>query len=273
MRDCTILVRLPLAKIEGGDVTAQRFVWRKNFNFRVAQNCGTTAYFASHNTSSQIRVFKWGEKSATLGFKDVDVATWDGGNYVSRTPDDRNWLERADPRMTGATLDDGVLWFAWGANRGGANARPQPFVQIARVRASDRTLIENVSLWDPTSAICYAALGTNANKEAGVSYSIGGGSRFPSHVVGILTGTHREGGDLHGHPRSHGRQVGRLPHGEAHAPQPEAVRRHRLYPAERRRLARRHTALQRLRSDRATCERKPESARPSRRRWLPRRCC
>ncbi len=71
--------------------------------------------------------------------------------------------------------------------------RPAPTLRaIARVRASDRTLIENVSLWDPTSAICYAALGTNANKEAGVSYSIGGGSRFPSHVVGILTGTRRE---------------------------------------------------------------------------------
>jgi hypothetical protein len=60
------------------------------------------------------------------------------------------------------------------------------------VKASDRTLIENVNLWDAASAICYAALGTNANDEVGVSYTIGGGARFPSHIVGILTGTRRE---------------------------------------------------------------------------------
>jgi len=65
-------------------------------------------------------------------------------------------------------------------------------VQIARVKASNRTLVQNVSLWDPASAICFAALNTNASEEAGVSYCIGGGSRFPSHVVGILTGTRRD---------------------------------------------------------------------------------
>ena len=35
-----------------------------------------------------------------------------------------------------------MLWFAWGSNRGGANSRPQPFVQIARLKASSQTLIE-----------------------------------------------------------------------------------------------------------------------------------
>lgn len=190
--DCTVLVRLPLAGIVSGNLTADRFVWRQNFNFRVAQNCGTAAYFASHNTSSQIRVFKWKEGSAAPDFKDVDVATWEEGNYTSQTPDNHNWLGRADGRMTGATRAKGALWFSWGANRGGANNRPQPFVQIARVKASNRSLVANVSLWDPSSAICFAALSTNANDEVGVSYCIGGGSRFPSHVVGILTGTRRE---------------------------------------------------------------------------------
>ena len=190
--EATILVRMPLSGIKNGTINADRFIWRDNFNFRVAQNCGTTAYFASHNTSSQIRVFKWRESAATPTFKDVDVATWDDGNFVSMTPDSHNWLERADPRMTGATLAKGELWFAWGSNRGGANNRPQPFTQIARLKASNQTLLENVNLWDPEAGICYAALNTNANNEVGVSYAMGGGTRHPFHVVGVLTGTRRE---------------------------------------------------------------------------------
>jgi hypothetical protein len=65
-------------------------------------------------------------------------------------------------------------------------------VQIARIDASNLTLIENINIFDADSAICYGALGTNANDEVGVSYMIGGGSRFPSHVVGILTGTRKD---------------------------------------------------------------------------------
>lgn len=190
--DSTILVRLPLSGIKNGTITGDRFIWRENFNFRVAQNCNTTAYFASHNTNSQIRVFKWREKSQSPTFKDIDVATWGGGNFISITPDNRNWLERADPRMTGATRANGELWFAWGSSDGGANNRPRPYTQIARIKASNLTLIENINLWDPESGICYAALNTNSKKEVGVSYSIGGGTRQPTHVVGILTGTRRE---------------------------------------------------------------------------------
>jgi hypothetical protein len=65
-------------------------------------------------------------------------------------------------------------------------------VQIARINASTMSLIENINLWDPNSGIAYAALGTNVNNEVGSSYALGGGTRFPTHVVAILTGTHRQ---------------------------------------------------------------------------------
>ena len=188
----TVIVRIPLAAIKSGNISAQTLTTQENFNFRVAQFCGTTAYWASHNTNSQIRVYKWRESSATATTKDVDVATWEEGNYSSTTPDGRNWLQRADGRMTGATLANGELWFAWTSNKGGANNRPQPFVQIARLKASTLAVLENINVWDPGSGIAFAALSTNSNNEVGVSYLIGGGARFPSHVVGILTGTRRE---------------------------------------------------------------------------------
>lgn len=188
----TALLRFPLQGIESGSVTAQSVISTTNFNFRVAQHCGERAFWASHRNTSTLRVFSWDEAASQPVFRDVQVASWTDGPYMSRTPDNRNWLGRADRRIVGATRADGQLWFAWGSNSGGANNRPQPFVQIARLQEETFQVLENINLWHPDSAIFYAALSTNSRGEVGVSYMIGGGPRFPTHVVGILTNDRRE---------------------------------------------------------------------------------
>jgi len=186
------VARIRLSSFTSGTLSASRSVSTTHPSLRVAQNCGTTAYFVAHNSTSSLRVLSWKESSAAPTTKDLTVASWSRGPYSSTTPDGRDWLERADSRHTGATLAGNELWFAWGSAKGGANARPNPFVQIARINATTMTLIENINLWDPHSAIFYAGLSTNANNEVGTSYTLGGGTRFPTHVVGILTGTRRQ---------------------------------------------------------------------------------
>ncbi|MFN2455687.1 MAG: hypothetical protein ABR577_15865 [Pyrinomonadaceae bacterium] len=185
------VVRIRLTSFTTNVLSATSTLSTTNPSLRVAQNCGTTAFFVAHNNTSSLRVFRWPEASASPTFTDVTVASWSAGPYSSITPDGRNWLARADGRHTGATLAGNQLWFAWNSARGGANARPQPFIQIARINATNMTLVENVNLWDPNSALAYAALSTNSNNEVGASYTIGGGTRFPTHVVAILTGTPR----------------------------------------------------------------------------------
>jgi hypothetical protein len=186
------VVRIPIASISAGQPVAQPFVSQTLNSFRVAQNCGTTAFFATHQDTSTLNVFTWDEGQATPTPNPVEVARWiSGAGFPSRTPDGRSWLDRADPRITGATLAGTELYFAWGVNTG-SNHRPQPFVQVARINATDLTLLENINVFDPDSATCYGALSTNANNEVGISYMIGGGSRFPTHVVGILTGTRKD---------------------------------------------------------------------------------
>jgi hypothetical protein len=186
------VIRIPFSSIQSGQVTAQPFVSMDLQSFRVAQNCGTTAFFAAHKDTSTLALYSWDEAQSAPVPHSVGVARWIGGNgYHSRTPDGRRWLDRADPRITGATLAGNELWFAWSVDSG-SNHRPKPFVQIARIDSSNLTLVENINIFDGDSAICYAALGTNANNEVGMSYMMGGGSRFPSHVIGILTGTRND---------------------------------------------------------------------------------
>ncbi len=181
------VVRLPFSGIDSGQVTARPFVSTDLQSFRVAQNCGTTAFFAAHQDSSTLEVFSWPENQNAPTPHAVGVARWIGGNgYQSRTADGRRWLDRADPRITGATVAGSEVWFAWGVDRG-SNQRPKPFIQIARIDATNLTLLENINIFDADSATCYGALSTNADDEVGISYMLGGGPRNPSHVVGILT--------------------------------------------------------------------------------------
>ncbi|MEA2464582.1 MAG: hypothetical protein QOJ98_2329, partial [Acidobacteriota bacterium] len=183
--------RLPLAGIANGPITTDVYVSMQLQSFRVAQNCGTTAYFAAHQDTSTLQVFSWREGDAAPTSQPVGVARWIGGNagYRSRTPDGRRWLDRADSRLTGATMANNELWFAWAVDRG-SNHRERPFVQIARINANNMALLENINVFDPDSATCYGALSSNARNEVGISYMIGG-AVFPSHVVGILTGASR----------------------------------------------------------------------------------
>lgn len=188
----TVLVRIPLASIKSGNITAQNTGSTTNFSFRVTQHCGNKAFWAAHEDTSTLRVYSWGEADAQPTFTDVTVATWVPSPYISKTPDNKNWMDRADERLGGATKVGNELWFAWISGKGGANNRSHPFVQIARINATSLQLIENINLWDPNLAVGYAALSTNTNREVGVSYMIGGKTKFPTHVVGILTGTRKE---------------------------------------------------------------------------------
>ena len=183
----TAVVRLPLSGLDNGGAGAKVYLDDQFQSFRVAQNCGKTAYFAAHRDTSTLSVFAWDESQAEPApAKDVEVARWIGGNgYRSRTPDGARWLDRADPRLTGATLAGNQLWFAWSVDQR-SNQRPNPFVQVACIDVGTMTA-ENINVYDPDAATAYGALSTNADGEVGISYMIGGGNRYPSHAVGILT--------------------------------------------------------------------------------------
>ena len=185
-------VRIPITSIASGHPTMEPFVSMDYQSFRVAQNTGAPAYFAAHKDTSTLAVFAWDESAPQPVQSLVGVARWIGGNgYRSVCADGSRWLDRADPRITGATRRGNELWFAWGVDKN-SNLRPQPFVQIAQINATDLTLIDNINVFDPDSATCYAGLSSNVQNEVGISYMLGGGPRNPSHVVGILTGTRKD---------------------------------------------------------------------------------
>jgi hypothetical protein len=186
------ILRLSLAALAGsGPVGWDLWTSAADFAPRSAQDCGTRYFAASTSTTGSLRVFWADEGSPTLHHSDVAVGTFDDASYASRDPSGVDWMSDSDDRMLGGALAGGDLWFAWNAGAGGRFALPKPYVELVRIRTSDFALLEQRPLWSPSFAAAFPALSADAGGEVGITFAAGGDTIYPSHAVGLLTGTPR----------------------------------------------------------------------------------
>ncbi len=152
-------------------------------SLRLTQGASDNMYFASHKSTSTLRLFRWADDGTTVSGWDVGVSTWSTGSYVSTAPDGHNWLGRTDPRITGAWRADGALGFMWTARERGG--RPNPHVRVVRIDEATKKRIDEPDIWSRTSAYAYPSACPNDRGDVGISLFYGGGRYYPSHVVGI----------------------------------------------------------------------------------------
>ncbi|KIC40639.1 hypothetical protein RA27_12785 [Ruegeria sp. ANG-R] len=157
------------------------FETEDNFSLRCVQGARGAMYFASHNTNSQIRVFRWPENSSDVDEFDIDVTPWFAGSYSAQTTGG-DWMSRTDPRIMAGWLGRGVLGFMWTANRQ-AN-RPRPFIRTVRIDEATMSLIDEPDIWNSQIAFAYPSTAVNRFGDVGLSVFAGGGNLHPSHVVG-----------------------------------------------------------------------------------------
>jgi hypothetical protein len=60
---------------------------------------------------------------------------------------------------------------------------------VTRIRASNNSVLDEPDIWSQTAAWAYPAAAANAQGVAGFTAFYGGGTRHPSHVVGVKTAT------------------------------------------------------------------------------------
>jgi hypothetical protein len=180
----SVVFRLPLAQLaQPGTLNYQYFQTTQNFSLRCVRGAGSTMYFASHNSTSQVRIFSWPEAGGVT-FNDVNVPTWNAGQYSAPGPDGKNWLTRCDPRITGAWLAGNVIGLAWSANSRGQ--RPFPYVAAVDVSVAQMQVVAVRDIWNDKFAFAYPNGATNDAGIVGITLFFGGGRFNPSHLVGTL---------------------------------------------------------------------------------------
>ncbi len=118
-----------------------------------------TAYWATHNSTSSIRIYHWDEGSTNVLWDDINIAAWNAAAPTCPGPDGRDMCRRADMRLLGASVANNILTFMWIASQGGSF--PFPYVNVARFREGDRTLIDQPVIWSSNTARTYPAVSPN----------------------------------------------------------------------------------------------------------------
>jgi hypothetical protein len=182
----SIVLRIDLDSLaDGGSYSYRLWTSTEVGSPRPTRGARDTMYFASHRSSTSLRVHAWPDDSDSVQSFDVGVSATAGGrgNFVATGPDGTNWLARCDSRITGAYVAKGVIGFMWtSAQQGG---RPYPYIRHARIDESTRKLVDEPDWWNSTAAFAYPDVQPNDRGDLGYTYFFGGGSHHPWFCVGI----------------------------------------------------------------------------------------
>jgi hypothetical protein len=162
-------------------------------------------YFVGQKSSSELTVFHWKAGETTVYHEDIPIPTIATQGWASPTPGGANWMARQSEsqgtKVTGATLAGGQLWAAWSAGRetedNEGNLHPvhaQPAIEGTQITlnsdGSASATNTPVTYYNNSFAVAMPDLATNAHGEVGLSFEQGGGgTAYPRHAVGIVTGT------------------------------------------------------------------------------------
>ena len=171
-----------------------------HYDFTLAQGATDTMYFASINSTSSVRIYKWAESSGTIFLFDRNVSSWTAGGSPCTDPGGVDWCSRSGNggrsstgwinQNPGRAQGPTAVGFMWNAaactNRQtcGFN-RPFPYVRVLRFDQSNLNLINEPDIWNPSYAFQFPSVGVDARGHLGGTMFWGGGSFFPTLVAFI----------------------------------------------------------------------------------------
>ena len=177
-----VVFKFPLDALAAGTSLGYQYYSTTEFgSLRLTQGAKETMYFASHKSTSAIRIFSWPDMTNDISWNDVDVAVWN--NVNASAANGTAWMSRTDRRITGAWVANNVIGLAWTV--GSKGSRPFPHVRVVRVNEQTKALVDEPDLWSNNAAYAYPAVCPNDRGHLGLSIFYGGGDRKPSFLVGI----------------------------------------------------------------------------------------
>ena len=192
-----IVGRLPLADLAAGVGTTVEYTTPSDgaaaYGGHLSQNAMDGVYWAGHNSSSNMRVFRMPEAGNRYFWQSFDTPrSWANSNFVTNAPDGLDWLAFGFPRSSvlGVVRRAGSndIWLAWSAGRDGTFAQPHiELLALNRNADGSVTAGGQAQIWNASLAFQYPSLSTDDNGDLAVALSWGGGpdGRYGSFAVGF----------------------------------------------------------------------------------------
>lgn len=191
-----VVWRIALNNLRTGSAAFNFYYDASRSGFRFSQGAGNTMYWATHITTSQIRIYRWADNSGTIATDDVNHAAYNiavtcispynppgCGPMIANSPDGTNFAGNADSRIQGAWVAGGVIGFMWNAAQGGGFNFPH--VQVLRFNEANRSLLSQGQIFNAAHAFLYPSVQPNARGHLGGTMAWGGGAFYPNALAWI----------------------------------------------------------------------------------------
>lgn len=190
----SVVIRVPfdalLRSMDHGDSLELSFLAESDSGtFRCTLGARGTMYIAGQRDTQSLRIFAWPDEEEHPTVRDVPVSEWIDGldGYSAPGPDAREWLKRADDRITAAWLANGRVGFMWSVDRID-DRRPFPYVRVAILEEQTFRVVAEPDIWSKDYAHAWPDACPDENGVVGITVFRGGGALYPSHTVGVLDG-------------------------------------------------------------------------------------
>lgn len=185
-----VIARIQLDQLAQGGALNFGFYTDSHAPYRCTQGAHGTMYWGSHNSNTQIRIYRWAENSSNIAWDDVDHAAFNttpAAGMTATSPDGTNFAGFADTRVLGAYVSNGVIGFMWNAAQSAppATAFPFPHVWVVRFNENDRTLLSEGQVFNNSYAFLYPSVQVNDRGHLGGMMAWGGGTLFPNGLAWI----------------------------------------------------------------------------------------
>jgi hypothetical protein len=175
-----VVWRILLADLKAGVPVSVQYLLTAQIgghSWRLTQNPGAKMFFATHKTTSQLRVYNW-PAVGLVAWADVNIAEWTQGLGTCTGPDNRDWAGNPmENRIMGAYRTAGEIGFLW--HCGPRTGRPNAYVRIVRLDPATPSLIGQYDIYNDTRCVAYPAATCNSRGDVGVVCAWGGAT---SHV-------------------------------------------------------------------------------------------
>jgi hypothetical protein len=194
----SVLVRYSLAELAAGAVLHGEYFPQTRSQtdvggLRCTEGAGLTMFCAGHRNSSQVRIFRWDDGTgAPILSDDVSLDPYTAISCDPNTgecdgvaigPDGSNWAARADGRILGAWVSQGVIGLMWAARQDATF--PYPYTIVARFDQTTRNKISQTPIWSPDTAFLYPSVAVNSSRNLAGLISYGGGLYTPGSNLWI----------------------------------------------------------------------------------------
>lgn len=187
-----VVMRVPLDDLLASGALSLDMYTTSNFAPHLASGTGKIMYFASHNSTSQIRIFQWDQLSPTVSVKDVNIPAWTDHGYTCISPDGSNWCGSADGRVQTGWIKDGTVTFMWNAANGGSFLHP--YIDAVRLNTSDLSIVPGIQgqplIYNTSNSFLYPSAVPNGRGDIGLAFYYSNNTTDPnSYVYPSLVGS------------------------------------------------------------------------------------